>query len=78
MTLYSGNRILTFCVSDNKSTQFLLFEIEYNKSISKAAIEILPMTSTGGYIGYVDEIIPFEIKSDKVYLVIKTHLILNQ
>lgn len=36
------------------------------------------MTYTGGYIGYVDEIIPFEMKKDKVYLVIKTHLILNQ
>ncbi|KAL4473485.1 hypothetical protein ABPG74_022349 [Tetrahymena malaccensis] len=78
MTLNSNSQILIYCVSKKKSTTFKLYQVQYNKNDPFSATVVLrQISSTGGYIGYVDYIIPFEY-NNIVYLAIQTHYIQNQ
>ncbi|KAL4485081.1 hypothetical protein ABPG72_014601 [Tetrahymena utriculariae] len=78
MTLNSNSQILVYCVSKKKSTTFKLYQVQYSKNNPFSATVVLrQISSTGGYIGYVDQIIPFE-NNNIVYLAIQTHYIQNQ
>ncbi|EAR92629.2 fibronectin type III, carboxy-terminal domain protein (macronuclear) [Tetrahymena thermophila SB210] len=78
MTLNSNSQILIYCVSKKKSTTFKLYQVQYSKNNPfSATVELRQISSTGGYIGYVDYIIPFEY-DNIVYLAIQTHYIQNQ